>query len=101
MDSDIKYKAALYGIALFLTPFSDKILPILFQDKWPSIPMMAGCSLLGTIACAIGLRAYFDGSYEKAKVANAAAQAVIAQAEASAILKMAQNASGPTPPKSA
>jgi hypothetical protein len=67
MDYDIKYKAALYAIPLFLTPFADKIIPILFEDKWPSIPMTAGCSLLGIMASSLGLRMYFDGSYERSK----------------------------------
>ena len=65
--NDIHYKAAFYGVALFFTPFADKIVPILFQDKWPSAPMTVGCSLLGIIAMSIGLRAYYDGSYERAK----------------------------------
>lgn len=67
MGNDIHFKAAFYGIALFLSPFADKIIPILFQDKWPSLPMVAGCALLGVIACSIGLRAYYDGSYERSK----------------------------------
>ncbi|MGV0949226.1 MAG: hypothetical protein ACOYB3_01045 [Azonexus sp.] len=65
--SDIHHKAAFYGVALFFTPFADKIVPILFLDRWPSAPMVVGCSLLGIIAMSIGLRAYYDGSYERAK----------------------------------
>lgn len=66
-ETDIKWKAALYAIPLFLTPFADKIIPVLFEDKWPSLPMILGCALLGTIASSLGLRMYFDGSYERAK----------------------------------
>lgn len=73
MDRDIKYKAFLYGVPLFLTPFADKILPILFEDKWPSLPKLAGCTVLGVISCSIGLRAYFDGSYERGKIDKEAA----------------------------
>jgi drug/metabolite transporter (DMT)-like permease len=67
MDQDIKLKAVLYAIPLFLTPFADKIISILFTDKWPSIPMVVGCTLLGIIASSLGLRMYFDGSYERSK----------------------------------
>ncbi len=70
MDSDIKYKAVLYAIPLFLTPFADKIISILFLDKWPSLPMVVGCTLLGIIASSLGLRMYFDGSYERSKNGN-------------------------------
>jgi hypothetical protein len=70
MDADIKYKAVLYAIPLFLTPFADKIISILFQDKWPSLPMIVGCTLLGIIATSLGLRMYFDGSYERSKNGN-------------------------------
>lgn len=65
--TDIHKKAFLYAVALFLTPFADKIIPILFNDKWPSLPMMLGCTILGVIATSIGLRAYYDGSYERSK----------------------------------
>jgi hypothetical protein len=70
MDQDIKYKAVLYAIPLFLTPFADKIIAILFQDKWPSPQMVVGCALLGIIASSLGLRMYFDGSYERSKNGN-------------------------------
>jgi len=65
--TDVSKKAFLYGLALFLSPFADKIVPILFNNEWPSLPMTLGCSLLGTIQCSIGLRAYYDGSYERSK----------------------------------
>jgi hypothetical protein len=67
MDREIKIKAALYGIPLFLAPFADKVGAILFQDKYPSIPMTIGCTLLGVISACIGLRAYTDGSYERSR----------------------------------
>lgn len=67
MTSDIKLKAFLYGLALFLTPFSDKLIPILFSNEWPSLQMTIGCTLMGIIACSIGIRAYLDGSYERSK----------------------------------
>jgi hypothetical protein len=70
MDSDIKFKAILYAIPLFLTPFADKIISVLFTDKWPSLQMVAGCTILGIIASSLGLRMYFDGSYERSKNGN-------------------------------
>ena len=68
--NEIHYKATLYGIVLFLTPFSDKIVPLLFQDKWPSPQTVVGCALLGIISASVGLRAYYDGSYERSKIVN-------------------------------
>ena len=65
MDKDIKLKATLYAIPLFLTPFADKIISILFKDQWPSPQMVVGCALLGIIASSLGLRMYFDGSYQR------------------------------------
>ena len=70
MDADIKYKALLYAIPLFLTPFADKIISVLFTDKWPSWQMVMGCVILGTIASSLGLRMFFDGSYERSKALN-------------------------------
>ena len=67
MDKDIKIKALLYAIPLFLTPFADKIISILFKDQWPSPQMVVGCALLGLIASSLGLRMFFDGSYERSK----------------------------------
>lgn len=29
--------------------------------------MLVGCILLGTVSCCIGLRAFYDGSYERSK----------------------------------
>ena len=65
--NDISGKALLYAVPLFLTPFADKVGSILFQDQWPSWPMIWGCVLLGLIQMCIGLRAFYDGSYERKK----------------------------------
>lgn len=65
MPNIIFWKCFLYGVPLFLTPFVDKIGPILFLRQWPSVPEVVGCTLLGTVSASIGLRAYFDGSYER------------------------------------
>ena len=63
-------KAALYGIPLFLAPFVDKLAPMFFNDEWPSAPVFVGCILLGTVSCCIGLRAFYDGSYERSKTGD-------------------------------
>ena len=65
--NDISGKAALYAIPLFLTPFVDKLGTLLLNGQWPTIPAVVGCTLLGICASAIGLRAFFDGSYERRK----------------------------------
>ena len=65
--TDISGKAALYAIPLFLAPFVDKLGGLLFGGDWPSFPMVVGCVLLGTVQMCIGLRAFFDGSYERRK----------------------------------
>jgi hypothetical protein len=65
--NDISGKALLYAIPLFLTPFVDKCGDILLKGNWPSLPMIVLSAILGIIAAAIGLRAFFDGSYERKK----------------------------------
>ena len=68
--NDISWKATLYGVPLFLTPFVDKLGSLLLNGEWPSAPMMVGCGLLGIVSASIGLRAFFDGSYERNKSGN-------------------------------
>ena len=65
--NDISFKAALYAVPLFLAPFVDKLAPDLFNDNWPSKQSVVGCVLLGTVSMCIGLRAFFDGSYQRRK----------------------------------
>jgi hypothetical protein len=67
MKLDITGKALLYAIPLFLAPFVDKLADLLLNDQWPSAPKLVGCALLGVVSASIGLRAYFDGSYERSK----------------------------------
>ena len=65
--NDISGKALLYAVPLFLAPFVDKLADLLLNDQWPSLPKLVGCSLLGAVSASIGLRAFFDGSYERRK----------------------------------
>lgn len=60
-------RAILYAVALFLTPSVEKLAPILSEGKWPTAQSLVLCLLTGTVAAVIGLRAYFDGSAERAK----------------------------------
>ena len=68
--NDISGKALLYAAPLFLAPFVDKLAPDLFNNSWPSYQSIVGCILLGTVSMCIGLRAFFDGSYERKKTEN-------------------------------
>ncbi len=65
--NEIQWKALLYGVPIFLAPFVDKLGDILFNSAWPSPQQIVGCCLLGTIQASIGLKAFYDGSYQKAK----------------------------------
>ena len=65
--NDISGKALLYAVPLFLAPFVDKLGTGLFNGTWPTLPVVVGCILLGTVQTSIGLRAFFDGSYERRK----------------------------------
>jgi len=65
--NDINGKALLYAIPLFLTPFVEKLGGIFLDSFWPTLPQLVGCSLLGIIAASIGLRAFFDGSYQRSR----------------------------------
>ncbi len=67
LASDVSGKAMLYFIPLFLTPFADKLGPSLLDGKYPTGPAIFGCTLLGTIAGCYGLKAYYDGSYQRNK----------------------------------
>lgn len=60
-------KAFLYAIVLFLTPFSVKLEPLLWDGKWPTPQAVVACLLAGTVAAAVGLRAYYDGSAAREK----------------------------------
>lgn len=65
--NSVNGKAALYAIPLFLTPFSEKLGNLLWEGFWPTYPQLIACSIAGTIATCIGLRAFYDGSYERSK----------------------------------
>jgi hypothetical protein len=61
------FRAALYGLPLFLAPFIDEIVPILREDQWPTPMKCVASGIVGAAALCVGLRAYYDGSYQRAK----------------------------------
>lgn len=63
----IRIRALLYSCAAFLTPVIDKVGPILEKNEWPTGPRIVWSVLLGVAAAVITLRAYYDGSVERAK----------------------------------
>lgn len=67
LATEISGKALLYFVPLFLTPFADKLGALLMQGTWPSAPQFLYCTLLGLSAACIGLRAFYDGSYQRDK----------------------------------
>jgi hypothetical protein len=93
MRTDIASKALLYAIPLFLAPFVDKLANLLLNDQWPTLPKLAGCILLGTVSCSIGLRAFFDGSYERSKSDSVSDSVTVSQSHSEQQTKAA------TPPQ--
>ena len=78
MNTYTTFRAVLYAVPLFLAPFAEKIADILFADQWPSLPKVVACAMTGIVTMCIGLRAYYDGSYQRNKDAtNGAAETPI------------------------
>lgn len=67
MFNMINGKALLYAIPLFLTPFAEKLGNLMWDSYWPTLPQLVICSIVGTISASVGLRAFYDGSYERSK----------------------------------
>ena len=65
--SPTTFRALLYATPLFLTPFVDNALKVMEKDLWPTPQSLVRCAVLGLVAVAIGLRAYYDGSAERAR----------------------------------
>jgi hypothetical protein len=60
-------RALLYCSAAFLVPWTEKVVPILMDNKWPTPQSCIGVAILGLVAAIITGRAYIDGSVERAK----------------------------------
>ncbi len=65
MKASIVLKAFLYATPLFLAPCIEKLADILMNDQWPSLPRIVFSAMLGASSMCFGLRAFFDGSYER------------------------------------
>ena len=63
----ITLRAGLYAGVLFFTPFTEKLAPVLSNNQWPSPQSLVLCTLAGSVAALIGIRAYLDGSAERHK----------------------------------
>ena len=63
----ISAKALLYAIPLFLTPFIDKMGDLMYNGYWPTYPQIVISALVGIAQASVGLRAFYDGSYERSK----------------------------------
>jgi len=58
-------KALLYAVPLFLAPCIEKLADSLLNGFWPSPQQCVFSAMLGLSSMCFGLRAYFDGSYER------------------------------------
>ncbi len=68
MKIGIMLKGMLYAIPLFLAPCIEKLADVMQDGQWPTPQRLTFCGMLGLSAACIGLRAYFDGSAERAKM---------------------------------
>jgi len=59
------YRTFLYGGAAFLTSLSDKLIPVLSHDQWPTPQRWLLALLVAAGATFITLRAYSDGSAQR------------------------------------
>ncbi len=67
MNASVMLKAGLYaGIAL-LTPLAAVMSEFAQRDAWPSLIIITAALLTGLVQALIAVRAYFDGSAERAK----------------------------------
>lgn len=72
MNTYTALRAALYALAAFLAPLVDEVGPILAGDQWPSPQKLVACAITGALAVTVTLRAYFDGSAQRARDAKEA-----------------------------
>lgn len=70
MRGPIVFRAALYFAIAFLSPFAEQVSDFLSKDQWPSTQRFCLAIIIGLIAGLTSLRAYFDGSAERARTTN-------------------------------
>lgn len=61
-------RCLLYAAILFLSPFGEKLGPVLQNNEWPTPQSILLCSLIGIVAALVGVRAYLDGSNERERM---------------------------------
>lgn len=67
MNSYTTIRCILYALILFLTPFAEKIGPVLQENLWPTPQSLVLCSLTGLVAALVGVRAYIDSSFARSR----------------------------------
>ena len=60
-------KGGLYALAALLTPLNSIMSEFAQLDKWPSLVIVTSALLTGMVQAIIAVRAYVDGSWERAK----------------------------------
>ena len=60
-------KAGLYAAVALLTPVAAIMSEFAQRDQWPSGVILTASLLTGLVQALIAVRAYFDGSAERAK----------------------------------
>lgn len=57
----------LYAGAAFLVPWTEKIVPVLMDNQWPTPQSCVAACILGLASAIITIRAFVDGSVERSK----------------------------------
>jgi hypothetical protein len=67
MTPMVLVKAGLYAAVALLTPVAAIMSEFAQRDQWPSSVILTAALLTGLVQALIAVRAYFDGSAERAK----------------------------------
>jgi hypothetical protein len=67
MTPMVLVKAGLYAAVALLTPVAAIMSEFAQRDQWPSGVILTAALLTGLVQALIAVRAYFDGSAERAK----------------------------------
>ena len=66
MTRMVAFKCTLYAGVALLTPLSGIMAEFAQRNEWPSLVIVAAALLTGLVQALIAVRAYFDGSAERA-----------------------------------
>lgn len=64
---NVHSKGMMYVMGVFLVPFSEKIVPVLMENQWPTAQSCVGCAILGLASAVLTMRSFYDGSYERSR----------------------------------